>query len=63
MAFLTQGMESKFEMNLAISTMIIMDGLTMPKVAATAPGVPAILCPTKVETLTAMIPGVVWAMA
>ena len=39
------------------------EGVTMPSVAATAPGTPAILVPTKVEALMAMGPGVISAMA
>lgn len=36
------------------------DGRMHPKVAASAPGMPAILLPTKVAELTAIGPGVIW---
>ena len=33
-----------------------------PKVATSAPGIPAMRMPTKVAELTAMGPGVIWEM-
>ena len=62
-AFFTHGMESKLAMNSAIKVIMIIEGEIMPRVAKMAPGIPACLWPTKVETFTAMIPGVDWAMA
>ena len=41
---------------------IMQDGRIQPKVAATAPGIPAILIPTKVAELMAIGPGVIWEM-
>lgn len=35
---------------------------TQPKVAAKAPGIPAVLSPANVEVLTASGPGVIWEM-
>ena len=42
----------------AIDKIMIIDGVTIPKVAKIAPITPASLYPVKVETLTAIIPGV-----
>ena len=39
---------------------IIHEGRMHPNVAARAPGIPAILIPTKVAEFTAIGPGVIW---
>ena len=38
------------------------EGRIHPNVETTAPGIPAILVPTKVAELIAMGPGVIWEM-
>ena len=46
--------------NFAISVTMMQEGRIHPKVAARAPGTPAIFIPTKVAEFTAMGPGVIW---
>ncbi len=41
---------------------MMQDGKTHPRVAIKAPGIPAVLIPTKVAELTAIEPGVIWEM-
>ena len=47
----------------ARTVMITREGNTTPKVARMPPGIPFSFCPMKVETFTAMMPGVHWLMA
>lgn len=49
-----------FRYSRAMTVTMIQDGRMQPKVAATAPGMPAILMPTKVAELIAIGPGVIW---
>ena len=55
-ACLTIGRSAKFLRHAAIIVMIIMEGVTIPNVAKIAPGIPAVLYPTKVAVFTAIIP-------
>ena len=51
-----------FRYNFAITVTMMQDGKMHPRVAIKAPGIPAILIPTKVAELTAIGPGVIWEM-
>ena len=51
-----------FKYSFASSVTRIHDGRIHPNVATSAPGMPAILIPTKVAELTAIGPGVIWEM-
>ena len=62
-AWATQTLLAKLSRKAAMQVMSAMEGLMKPREAAMAPGRPRSLWPMKVETLTAMMPGVHWPMA
>lgn len=62
-AWMINGFAAKLERNMAIAVIISMEGVMTPKVAARPPEKPFCLYPTKVATLTAIMPGVHWPMA